>query len=57
MSEATSKKLSKSTEDESRIRSRTRAAKSETAFADIQENTFFQVVFADSLSLEEKSTA
>jgi len=54
MSEATSRKLSNSTEDESRVRARARVSKSESAFADIQENTFFKVVFADGLSLEEK---
>lgn len=35
-------------------KSRTRNARSETAFADIKENSFFKVIFSDSLSLEEK---
>ena len=54
MSEAASRKLSNSVENESRVRSRARVSKSESAFADIQENAFFKVIFSDSLSLEEK---
>ena len=54
MSEATSKKLATSVTTEPAARSRARTSRSETAFADIQENSFFKVIFSDSLSLEEK---
>ena len=53
MSEATSRKLS-TVASEPATRSRARSARSETALADIQENSFFKVVFSDSLSLEDK---
>lgn len=54
MSEAASKKLSNAVESETRARSRVRTSKSESAFADIQENPFFEVIFSDSLTPEEK---
>ncbi|CAK7069975.1 MAG: hypothetical protein DELT_01822 [Desulfovibrio sp.] len=54
MSEATSKKLASSATPETATRSRARSARAETPHADIQENSFFKVVFSDSLSLEEK---
>jgi len=57
MGEATSRKTAVSTENESRVKARSRALKtekSETAFADIQDNAFFKVIFADGLALEEK---
>jgi len=54
MSEATSRKLATSVSNEPQARSRARTLRSETAHADIQENSFFRVIFSDSLSLEEK---
>lgn len=54
MSEATSKKLATSVTTEPVARSRVRSSKSETPHADIQENSFFKVIFSDSLSLEDK---
>ena len=54
MSEATSKKLATSVTNETASRARTRSARAETANDAIQENSFFKVVFSDSLSLEEK---
>lgn len=54
MSEATSKKLATSVSTEPASRARARSSRSETALADIQENSFFKVVFSDSLSLEDK---
>lgn len=54
MSQATSKKLASSVTSEPVTKNRARSSKSETAFADIQENSFFKVIFSDSLSLEEK---
>ena len=54
MSEASSRKLASSVETESKVRPRARAARSESAFADIQESAFFKVIFSDNLSLEEK---
>ncbi|SBV93798.1 conserved hypothetical protein [uncultured delta proteobacterium] len=54
MSEATSKKLATSVSTEPAARARTRSSRSEAALADIQENSFFKVVFSDSLSLEDK---
>ncbi len=54
MSEAVSRKLANSASEESLTRARARSARSEAAFSEIQENTFFKVIFSDSLSLEEK---
>ena len=56
MSESTSKKLASLEKDDISTRSRVRArsSRSETPFASINENSFFKVVFSDSLSLEEK---
>lgn len=54
MSEATSRKLANSATTESLTRARARTSKVENALADIQENSFFKVIFSDSLSLEEK---
>lgn len=54
MSEATSRKIAVATENDTRARVRPRAARSETPFADIQENPFCQILFAENLSLEEK---
>lgn len=54
MSEAASKKLASSPASETATRSRARSARAETAHADIQENSFFKVIFSDSLSLENK---
>ncbi len=56
MSESTSRKLANSEKSEfsTRPRGRARSSQSETALADIQENAFFQIIFSDSLSLEDK---
>lgn len=54
MTEATSRKLASSDKNELSTRPRARSSRSETAFADINENAFFKVVFSDSLSLENK---
>ena len=56
MSEATSQKLATATSvsNEPLARSRARNSRSEAAHADIQENSFFKVIFSDSLSPEEK---
>lgn len=54
MSEATSKKLASSISTEPTSRVRARSSRADTALADIQENSFFKVIFSDSLSLEEK---
>ena len=54
MSEATSRKLATSAAPEAVSRVRDRSSRSETAQADIQENSFFKTVFSDSASLEEK---
>lgn len=54
MSEATSQKLATSVTNEPLARSRVRNSRSEAAHADIQENSFFKVIFSDGLSLEEK---
>lgn len=54
MSQATSKKLASSVTSEPVTKNRPRSSRSETAFADIQENSFFKVIFSDTLSLEEK---
>lgn len=54
MSEATSRKLASTDKVETSTRQRTRASRSENAFSEIQENSFFKVVFDESLSLEDK---
>ena len=54
MTASTSKKLASTEKNETMSRVRVRSTKSETPQADIQENSFFKVVFSDSLSLEEK---
>ena len=54
MSEATSRKLATSVTTDSSARTRARTSNAETALADIQGNSFFKVIFSDSLSLEEK---
>lgn len=54
MSQATSKKLASSVTSEPLAKNKVRSSRSETAFADIQENSFFKVIFSNSLSLEEK---
>ncbi|AWH88739.1 coiled-coil domain-containing protein [Limnobaculum parvum] len=54
MTEATSKKLASSEKDELSTRPRVKNARSETTSADINENSFFKVVFSDNLSLENK---
>lgn len=54
MSESTSKKLASSDKSEVLVRARARNSRSETPFADIKENSFFKVIFSDSLSLEDK---
>lgn len=54
MTGSTSRKLAASDKSELSTRPRARSSREETAFADISENSFFKVVFSDSLSLENK---
>lgn len=54
MTEATSKKLASTEKCDYSTRSRVKNARSESSFADIKENSFFKVIFSDSLSLEDK---
>lgn len=54
MSGSTSQKLASTEKNDYSTRSRAKNSRSETAFADIKENSFFKVIFSDSLSLEEK---
>ncbi|WP_392551874.1 hypothetical protein RHO13_09990 [Orbus wheelerorum] len=54
MSGSSSQKLASSERSDSSIRQRAKAAKTETPLADIKDNSFFKVIFSDSLSLEEK---
>ena len=54
MSGATSQKLASLEENAGGGRARARNSRAETAFADINENSFFKVIFSDHLSLEEK---
>lgn len=54
MSGSTSQKLASTEKNDYSTRSRAKSSKAETAFADITENSFFKVIFSDSLSLEEK---
>lgn len=54
MTGSTSRKLASTESRESYSRPRSRVSQEESTFADIKENPFFDVVFSDSLSLEEK---
>lgn len=54
MTESTSTRLASSEKDELSNRPRARSSRAETPFADIKENSFFKVIFSDSLSLEDK---
>ncbi|MCO6552069.1 MAG: hypothetical protein J6563_03760 [Gilliamella sp.] len=54
MGVAPRKKLANTEEKDYSVRQREKKAKVETPLANIQENTFFKVIFSDSLSLEQK---
>lgn len=54
MTESTSRKLASTEKNDLATRPRARSSRTETPFADINENSFFKVVFSDSLSLEDK---
>lgn len=54
MSEATSRKLASSTSNEPSSRVRTKTSRTESALTEIQENSFFKIIFSDGLSLEDK---
>lgn len=54
MTGSTSRKLASTESKSSYVRPKGRAATEESTFSDIKENPFFNVVFSDSLSLEEK---
>lgn len=54
MAESTSKKLAREEKSDYSTKPRVRNSRSETAFADAKDNSFFKVIFSDSLSLEEK---
>ena len=54
MGVAPRKKLASTEEKDYSVRQREKKVKVETPLANIQENTFFKVIFSDSLSLEQK---
>ncbi|KDN09407.1 hypothetical protein [Gilliamella sp. Imp1-1] len=54
MGVAPRKKLASTEEKDYSVRQREKKVKVETPLANIQENTFFKVIFLDSLSLEQK---
>ncbi|OCG10236.1 hypothetical protein A9G13_00405 [Gilliamella sp. wkB178] len=54
MSESLSKKLASTEQSDYSIRQRQRTAKAENPLENIKENSFFKVMFSDSLSLEQK---
>ncbi|MGL4674899.1 MAG: hypothetical protein ACRCXK_08570, partial [Wohlfahrtiimonas sp.] len=54
MTGSTSRKLASTESRESYSRPKSRVSQEESTFVDIKENPFFDVVFSDSLSLEEK---
>ncbi len=54
MSGAASRRVSRSIAEETIVRSKPQSQRAESAFAGIQENSFFKVIFSESLSLEEK---